>query len=53
MPKVLLWQYERCQSSLEKLKENQIPGEVLEQLKNLIGKKYSKKDRQFKKNREN
>lgn len=30
-------------SSLEKLKENRIPGEILEQLKSLSGKKYSNK----------
>ena len=30
--------------SLEKLKENKIPGEVLKQLESLIGKKYSNKD---------
>ena len=31
-------------STLEKLKEKGIPGEILEQLKSLIGKKYSQKD---------
>jgi hypothetical protein len=31
-------------STLEKLKENRLPEEILEQLKSLIGKKYSQKD---------
>jgi hypothetical protein len=31
-------------STLEKLKENGIPGEILEQLKSLIGKTYTQKD---------
>jgi regulator of replication initiation timing len=35
--------FKLCKPSLEKLKENRIPAEVLEQLKRLTGKKYSSK----------
>jgi regulator of replication initiation timing len=35
--------FKLCKPSLEKLKENRIPAEVLEQLKRLTGKKYSGK----------